>query len=119
MWNNCPAMPPISIPMRASGIISSASNWVMSAVLISMTCLPSSFEPENGCDTSARSSKAAHDTVATRLSHEREKSQVGGEHRRNRRGGKATDLSIQLSLVLKHHVSVRWRDIWKSAGDAC
>jgi len=39
----------------------------MSVVLISMTCLPSSCEPENACDTNERSAKVAHDTVATRF----------------------------------------------------
>jgi hypothetical protein len=40
----------------------------MSVVLISMTCLPSSCEPENACDTHERSAKVAHDNVATRFS---------------------------------------------------
>ena len=45
-----------------------AWSWAISVVEISMSCLPSSFEPENGCDRNARSSKVAHDNVATRFS---------------------------------------------------
>ncbi len=42
--------------------------WAMSVVLISMTCLPSLFEPENVCDINERSFAVAHDNVGTRFS---------------------------------------------------
>ncbi len=65
IWNNCPAMPPISTLMRASGTISSEWNWAMSVVPISMSCLTNSSKPKNVCATKRRSSKAAHVSVAT------------------------------------------------------
>jgi hypothetical protein len=58
----------ISMQMKVSGIISSALSWAMSAVLISMTYLPSSFEPENVCDTNERSFAVAHGNVGTPFS---------------------------------------------------
>jgi hypothetical protein len=58
----------ILIPMKVSGITSSALSWAMSVVLISMTCLPSLFAPENVCDTNETSFAVAHDNVGTRFS---------------------------------------------------
>src|SRR5260221_1237802 len=68
IWSNYRDMHLISIPMRASGMISSALSWATSAVLISMTCLLSSFEQENVCDSNERSFAVAHDNVGTRFS---------------------------------------------------
>src|SRR3984893_522309 len=68
IWSNYQGMRLISIPMKGSGIISSAWSWAMSVVLISMTCLLSLFEPENVYDTNVRSFVVAHDNVDTRFS---------------------------------------------------
>jgi hypothetical protein len=59
IWNNYPAMPPISIPMRVSGTISSEGSWAMSLVPISISCIASSSKPTNVCATRRRSSKVA------------------------------------------------------------
>lgn len=58
-------MLPISIPTRASGTISSGSNWAMSAVPIYRTCTARSFALQSVCDTNRRSCRAALANVAT------------------------------------------------------
>jgi hypothetical protein len=67
-WSNSQGMHLISIQLKASGITSSALSWAMSAVRISMTCLLSSFAPENVCATNERSFVVVHDNVGTRFS---------------------------------------------------